>query len=210
MTAAFWESVLELGSFNTHQGRMVQREAVAKLKKLDKELEPKLLARVVAFYLEDAPYDLWPALKHVRKEHAPTVAAALAKSKELQARFACAAYERDPVAGLQRAGEIFAAFAKCSHLPGLWKSLTKNWDKLPASALADAAVAVLEDRKKGPDLTEIMPLYGLVFIVAKAQPKAPLLDVLRERSARWKGWEDTVERAITAAQSATGERAAKG
>lgn len=200
MSAAFWESVLSLKTFNSSPGRTIQREALPRLRKLDKDLDLALIGKIVAFYLKDAPYDLWPALKGVRPEHAATVAAALAKSKELQARVACEAYAREPAAGLQQAGELFAAFAKCSHLPGLWKSLTKSWAKLPGEKVAPAIAAVLADRKTAPDLTEIMPLYGLVFVLARALPSDPALAALRERSAKWKGWEDTAERAIAAAK----------
>ena len=186
-------------TFNTLEGRIAQREARKKLAKLDKNLPPALLREIYAFYLKDAPYDLWPALKHTRPEHADLVAEAVVGDGCIQARFVSASHEQDPSKGVQRAGGLLALMSRTSHLPGCWASLAKHWGTLEAVPLAKAASVALAAHGGPPNLVEIRDFFGLVYVVARVTKGDPAIVQLRAASSGWKGWEDTIERAVAAA-----------
>jgi hypothetical protein len=175
MTASFWQNVLAEKTFNSSAGRTVQAEAKKKLAALADDLPLDLLEKVYAFYLDDAPYDLWPAAAKTKDAHAATLAKALRASKEIEARFLVAGFDQGSAAGLRLAGSFFAMIAKNSHVPGMNASLAKNAaaKKLDVKGLAPMAAAALASQKEKE--VDIMPFYGALWLVARGLPKDPSL-----------------------------------
>jgi hypothetical protein len=202
MAEHFWKSVLEAKTFNSSAGRILQAEAKKKLAAIDAMLDLDLLAKVYAFYLEEAPYDLWPATKKTRDEHAATLVKALRSSKAIQAHLLVAAHDQGGADGVRMAGDFLATIAKNSHVPGMLKSMGKNWSKLDHRRLGAAAASALEKHSKDPQLSDIIPFYALVYVVARALPDAPVLAAMKAADEREPDEHRTFARTVAAAAKA--------
>lgn len=169
------------------------------LKRIPKSCEPALVERLWQQAVDEAKWAVWPAFKHVRDEHAAIALHAIAGLKDSRAHLLRAGHAHSGGAGLRAAGELFAYASRSTNLPALLKRLQKDRakfnDLLPIARIATEAS--LSGEK--PD---IVTFWGLVYLIAAADPADGVLLKVAEANARWGDAYGTLERVTKAAASA--------
>lgn len=168
------------------------------LKKIPKSCEHALVERLWQQAVAEAKWAVWPAFKHVRDEHAAIALDAVARLGDSQAHLLRAGHTHGGGAGLRAAGEFFAYASRSTNLPALMKRLKKDRakfdDLLPiARAAVEASLSI-----EKPD---IVTFWGLVYLVAAADPADDVLAKVAEANARWGDAYQTFERVTKAAAS---------
>ncbi len=196
MSEEFWRSTLARGGFDGPGGHVVYEEAKKKLGALSKKLPLDLVADIFRFYLKHASWDFFNRLKKTKDEHAATLVDVIADSKHVGGRLLCASYEAGGADGLREAAAFVALVARTTNVPGMLKSLAKNWAKFDAVALAPSAAAVVQRQEAPSD--EIVLFYALIYVAARTSPKHAAIAETAKRHAKW-GDEEVLDRTLSAA-----------
>lgn len=169
------------------------------LKKIPKSCEPALVERLWKHAVTEAKWAVWPAFKHVRDEHVAIALGAVAHLGDSQAHLLRAGHAHGGGAGLRAAGEYFAYVSRSTNLPALMKRLTK--DRAKFEGLLPVARAAIEGALLG-EKPDIVTFWGLVFLIAAADPSDDVLSKVAEANIRWGDPYDTFARVKKAAVGA--------
>lgn len=114
-----WTRVVDLGTFNSDEGRALQRVAKAKLERLPSSIDTRAAERIFRFYLSEAPSDLWPATATFRSAHVAAFLRTTTSDTRLPALLLRAAHEEGARAGFRRMGELVKFAASGVNVPAL-------------------------------------------------------------------------------------------
>lgn len=165
-------------------------------KPLSKTLELDLVETLYRKQLDESSWTFWRILKHVRDEHAAIAMKVLEGNDESEAELVRAAWAADGAEGLRAAGAFYAWAGSSTNLPGLFKRLKKDAAKFDAlvPVMKKAIAALLPG-----DEPDTLTFWPMVWLVAHANPKDPLLAKLRKANDRWGDEYDTLNRVLASA-----------
>jgi hypothetical protein len=166
------------------------------LKKIPKSCEPELVERLWQQAVTESKWAVWPAFKHVRDEHAEIALRSVDRLGDSQVHLLRAGHTHSGASGLRAAGEFFAYASRSTNLPALMKRLAK--DRLKFAGLLPITRSAIEVSVSGP-APDIITFWGLVYLVAAADPTDSVLAKVSDANARWGDKHATFERVMKAA-----------
>lgn len=198
MSEAYWNDLMTNSEFII--GSVERGAARKKLSTLGAKLPLDLVREIADFYLKRSAIDLWPAMRKAKDIHVPVFVQAFSGTSGMRGRLLVAAHEADGVEGFRRAGAWLAKIGQNSHVPGMLKSIKKNWVPLQLAQLVDPAVLTLCDDGLGEDT---LALWGMGYIVVRGGAGHPKLNDVLARLEVAAGLDiyKVRERVIAAAES---------